>query len=160
MNNCLPSAPGLTWHWYRASSSSMIGEMSREKSPSSSLPTIEYLSKPLRFLWTPRPKSSFVHWIKPDLSMTRHGSVTREPMIAVWSCGSMANLCACFSWLLLPLLWYLPSTIGKLLLPTVIVKVTSNIRNSRNSDCISKLLLCLLILLNWNIVMLFETIVA
>lgn len=28
-----PPNPGLTWHWYRASSSSITGKMSREKSP-------------------------------------------------------------------------------------------------------------------------------
>ena len=28
-----PEFPGLTWHWYRASSSSMTGKISREKSP-------------------------------------------------------------------------------------------------------------------------------
>ena len=143
--NRLPSAPGLTWHWYFASSSSIMGEMSREKSPSSSLPTIEYRSKPLKLRCTPNPKLSFVHWIKPDLSITLHGSVTREPIIAVCSCGSMANLCACFSWLLLPLLWNFPVTIGN---------VNSDILSKRNNDCILKLLLSrrLILLLNWNIV--------
>lgn len=78
--------------------------MSSEKSPSSSLPTIEYRSKPLKFRWTPSPKSSFVHCMRPVLSITRHGRVTREPTMAVWSCGSMANLWCCLSWLPLPLL--------------------------------------------------------
>lgn len=95
VNGNSPCGPGPTWHWYFASSSNITGYMSNEKSPSSSLPTIEYRSKPLRFRCVPRPKSSFVHCNVPCLPITRHGRVTREPTMAVWSCGSIAN-----TWLL------------------------------------------------------------
>uniref|UniRef100_A0A182V7F7 Uncharacterized protein n=1 Tax=Anopheles merus TaxID=30066 RepID=A0A182V7F7_ANOME len=50
-------------------------------------------SKPLRFRCHPSPKSSFVHWSWPTFDSTRHGSVTRDPTIAVWFCGSIANFC-------------------------------------------------------------------
>lgn len=63
-------------------------------SPSSSLPIMEYLSNPLRFLCVPRPKSSLVHCRIPLLSITLQGRVTLDPSTAVWSCGSIANFCS------------------------------------------------------------------
>lgn len=76
--------------WFRV-------DIPNEKSPSSSLPIILYRSKPLKLRCHPRPKSSFVHWSVPCLPITRHGNVTRDPTIAVWSCGSMAKRCPCLS---------------------------------------------------------------
>lgn len=66
----------------------------RNHLPSSSLPIMEYLSKPLRFRWVPNPKSSLVHWRMPLLPITLQGNVTLDPTTAVWSCGSMANFCS------------------------------------------------------------------
>lgn len=143
----LPFALADTWHWYLESSSSMTGDMSSEKSPSSSLPTIEYRSYPLRFRWTPRPKSSLVHWMSPVLSTTRHGSVTREPMMAVWSCGSIANLWCCLSWL--PLLWYFALVCGNSM---------HNLSSKMMRNCTPKCLLLLLLVFirfNRNIVVMF-----
>lgn len=65
--------------------------------PSSSLPIIVYLSKPLKFRCVPSPKSSFVHCRMPVLPITRQGSVTRVPTTVVWSCGSIANFCSSIS---------------------------------------------------------------
>ena len=51
-----------------------------------------YLSKPLRFLSLPNPKSSFVHWSTPALFRTRQAIITVSPTTAVWSSGSRSNL--------------------------------------------------------------------
>ena len=59
--------------------------------PSSSMPDIWYRSKPVRFLSTPRPKPSRVHWSIPRLFFTRQGKVTWSPTLAVWSGGSRRN---------------------------------------------------------------------
>ena len=61
--------------------------------PSSSLPTIRYLSKPTKFLSVPRPNWSRVHWSCPALLITLHARVTVSPMVAVWLSGVRRNCC-------------------------------------------------------------------
>lgn len=98
--------------------------------PSSSLPIIVYLSKPLKFLCVPNPKSSFVHCKMPLFPITRHGNVTRVPTTVVWSCGSIANFCS----------WSTSATTnGK----------TLNIRSRsrRNLCCV---VMSIVVIYNWN----------
>lgn len=52
-----------------------------------------YRSKPVRFLSTPRPKPSLVHWSMPLLFWTLQGKVMWLPWVAVWSSGCLKKTC-------------------------------------------------------------------